>query len=576
MQWFYNLKIRNKFLATALAIIIFVGTLSGVGIWGLFILNQLAVHQYEDEIHVYHLIKVTKSVQLARNANRQAIAELSLPKIQEARALSVKHEAEATKNWQLYLDSLEESEAAFKAKIDQVTEFWQEWQKETAQVLQVALENTPEAKQKGLELLALGWGQKTTDALQGVIDEEYAEISKHNEDGQAIFRLLLTLMVCTVIAVMILALSAVFVLARSMTRPIERLRTATQALAQGDLTQPVPVQTRDELAELSQSYNNTLSSLHGLIGQIYLQSRLIGQATNELAGQARQQVSGSSQQANAITETTGALEELDKAAEEITLMAHTANGAVEQSLRQAQIVSKLAAEMEQTQQHGRAVVAKTLQGLHGLSEQVTDFESQQQALTEQAQVIHSVIALISEVAQETHILALNAAIEAAGAGQYGERFAVIAAEVKRLADRSLGATKEVKTALESLAQAVEAANRQAQHSLTVAEYVTAEAAQTDDVLLALTSLSGQVSTASQVIVREVQGTVSLTNNIGAAVRQQQIASHQMLEKMLEIKAVTTQTLSSLREGEVATAELDHAAHRLESSANNFKLAVVVR
>jgi methyl-accepting chemotaxis protein WspA len=572
MKWFHNLKIRNKFLAIALTIFTFVAVLSGVSLWGIYTINQLAEEQREDQTHVYYEITTSKNIQLARNANRQAIAELSVPKIQEAIALSRKYEAEARQNWEQYLATGEEAEEAFTVKITKVKDTWAEWQKETEQVLRVALENTPEAKQKGLDLLALNWGQKTTDALQAIIDEEYEEIARRGEEAQQIFRLIVLTIICTVVAVILLTLGAVFVLARSITRPIQRLRTATQALAQGDLTQQVPVQIRDELGELSQAYNTTLYSLQGLVGQIYRQSRLIGQAANELSSQSRQQVSGSSQQASAIMETTGALQELDKAAQEITLMAHTANEAVEKSLRQAQTVSRLAAEMERTQQTGRAVVAKTLEGLHELSQQVTAFESQQQALSDQAQVIHRVIALISDVAQETHILALNAAIEAAGAGQHGDRFGIIAAEVKRLADRSLFATKEVGAALENLAQAVEVTNRQAQQSLTVAEYVTTEAGQTDDVLLALTKLSGQVSTAAQVIVREVQGTVSLTNSIGAAVRQQQVASHQMLEKMLEIEAVTTQTLSSLRDGEVATVELDQAAHRLETSANNFKLA----
>ena len=238
----------------------------------------------------------------------------------------------------------------------------------------------------------------------------------------------------------IVALAVVGLLTSALLHPLTQLKERLAKLAQGDLTQPVQIVNRDELGELGQTYNLTLISLRQLVNQLYLQSQQVSGISQELNSQVHSQVSGSSQQVSSVTEATAAIQELSQAAAEIARQAQQTSGAVEQSLELADAVNSLADEMVEAQGEGRQLVAQTLIALNSLKEQTAAINEQQQSLLAQTGVIKEVISLLDSIAKETHLLALNASIEAAGVGIYGERFRVIASEVKNLADRTMKAT----------------------------------------------------------------------------------------------------------------------------------------
>lgn len=376
--------------------------------------------------------------------------------------------------------------------------------------------------------------------------------------------------VLTVLA-LVVAIGLAYLFTAAVTRPLSQLRNRLADLANGDLTQSVVIANRDELGELGQTYNSTLASLRELVKQLYSQSQLVTSASEEITSQSRTQVLGSSQQASAITEATRALQELSQTAREIARQAFKATEAVELSLQRAHAVSNLTDEMTAAQEVGRATVARTVTALHNLKDQVVAIEENQQALVSQSATIQQVIGLIDNIAKETHLLALNAAIEAAGAGSYGSRFAVIAGEVKQLADRSLVATKQVRASLGGISSAVERASISATEGLQEAAQAVSEAGDSDKALLALTALSQQIKEAALDIVDYIEGTAALATHIGVATQQQQVASQQMLETMVQIEAVTAQTLSSVRQSENATQRLNLSARELENSADAFRL-----
>lgn len=418
---------------------------------------------------------------------------------------------------------------------------------------------------------------KQANRLRGITDEltqqelhaieiEYQETTDQIDNSAWLIRGI-------VLIALLLAISLALLQTAALTDPIRRLRRSLTNLAAGDLTQRLEIVNRDELGELSLTYNSTLTSLRTLIHQLYQQSQQVSAATEKLSSQARQQVAGSSQQASAITEATQVLQELSQTAELIAGQTLRASEAVNFSLERANSISSLAEAMVVAQEQGRTTVADTIESLYNLKEQVSAIQAQQEELLGKSDLIRRVIALIDSIAKEIHLLALNAAIEARGAGAYGERFAVIAGQVKQLANRSVEATQEVRSALGGISQAVAQAEQQAKQGLEDAQVAVKKAGKSDQVLLSLTSLSEQVKAVSYEIVAQVQDTATLTTNIGVATRQQQVASHQMLEKMLEIETVTVQNLGSIKQGEAATTQLSLSAYALGQSADAFKLVV---
>ena len=413
---------------------------------------------------------------------------------------------------------------------------------------------------------------KISGLLRNLSEEETRSLA--NNYNQALDRANISewLIAILIVVGVVAAVVVLWLLSAALLRPLNELKERLAKLAQGDLTQPVQIVNRDELGELGQTYNLTLMSLRQLINQLYLQSQQVSGISQELNSQVHSQVSGTSQQVSSVTEATAAIQELSQAAAEIARQAQQTSGAVEQSLELADAVNSLADEMVEAQGEGRQLVAQTLTALNSLKEQTAAINEQQQSLLAQTGVIKEVISLLDSIAKETHLLALNASIEAAGVGIYGERFRVIASEVKNLADRTMKATSQVGEALISIVRAVTEVSTQVRQETIGAEQAAHNSLQSDLALLKLSKLSAEVKNAVERIVQEISGAALMAKNIGTATTQQQGASQQMLERMVEIEGVTSQNLNSLRQGEKAIYMLNQNARQLENSADTFKLS----
>lgn|GEM_PF-1683280 len=371
---------------------------------------------------------------------------------------------------------------------------------------------------------------------------------------------------------LLLAIVFGYVLTATIIRPVNQLKTRLSDLAKGDLTKTVQIINRDEFGELSDIYNLTLDSLRKLVQQISVQSQQINTTARELTVQSVEQVASSTQQARAVFEATQAIQELNHTAEEIARQATNSSQAAESSLGQAQAINQVANEMVVAYQQGRATVLSTVEALNKLNERVISFEQQQRELTSQASVIQKVVELIDSIAKETHLLSLNAAIEAAGAGEYGERFSVVAQEVKALAERSVRATNDIRSSLGQISHSIAQASESAKMGLDDAKEAVEQAGHSDNALLTLALLSERIKTAVHQIVNETQETSNLAIGIGIATRQQQQASMHMFEKMTQIESATTDTLDKVRESENATQQLNQTAQVLKYSADSFKLS----
>lgn len=371
---------------------------------------------------------------------------------------------------------------------------------------------------------------------------------------------------------LLLAIVFGYVLTATIIGPVSQLKTRLTDLARGDLTKKVQIENRDEFGELSDTYNLTLESLRTLVQQISVQSQQINSTASELSAQSSNQVASSSQQARAVFEATQAIQELSHTAEEIARQATNSSKAAGSSLDQAQAINQVADEMVVAYQQGRITVVSTVEALNKLNERVISFEQQQRELTSQASVIQKVVELIDSIAKETHLLSLNAAIEAAGAGEYGERFSVVAQEVKALAQRSVRATNDIRITLGQIYQAIEQASESAKLGLDDAKQAVEQAGESDNALLTLAILSERVKASVQQIVNETEETSRLALGIGIATRQQQQASMHMLEKMTQIESATADTLDKIKESENATRQLNQTAQVLKNSADSFKLS----
>ncbi len=176
--------------------------------------------------------------------------------------------------------------------------------------------------------------------------------------------------------------------------------------------------------------------------QIELAAELSAAAA-EMSATSQQQASGATEQASAVAEVTSTIEELGYTSRQIAQSAE-------------QVSDAASATMENLSQ-GQGAVDESVAAMERIKSKVQDVATRILALGERSQQIGEIIDLIDDISDETHLLSLNAAIEAAGAGEYGRRFAVVAAEVKNLANRTIAAAKDVKSVVAEIQSATSAA-----------------------------------------------------------------------------------------------------------------------
>ena len=222
---------------------------------------------------------------------------------------------------------------------------------------------------------------------------------------------------------------------------ISRLKPFWEVAAKasgGDLTHRVPVTTQDELGQMGEAMNHLLDELNGMLLQTQEVAHSLSQASGQLSDVGHQVVQVSRSQVNQAMQVAASVE----------TMASTAGDMA----RNTQGLASAATKVNESAVRGGEIVSSSIQGMESVSNRIQESAGRIQALGQRSQEIGDIIGVIEDIAEQTNLLALNAAIEAARAGEQGRGFAVVADEVRKLAERTGKATKEITTVIESVQQ----------------------------------------------------------------------------------------------------------------------------
>jgi PAS domain S-box-containing protein len=318
-----------------------------------------------------------------------------------------------------------------------------------------------------------------------------------------------------------------------------------EAVSSGDLTRSAVVDAGSDLFELAGQVNTMVTSVRTLLEKVNDAVSATASASTEISSSAEQMAAGAQEQTQQASEVAGAVEEMTRTITDTT--------------KNASLAAEISRQSGVNAREGGTVVMQTIEGMNRIAEVVKESAMTVQALGKSSDQIGEIIQVIDDIADQTNLLALNAAIEAARAGEQGRGFAVVADEVRKLAERTTKATKEIAKmikqiqhntsgAVESMelgTQEVEQGRLLATRSGESLKEIIVGAEKVVDVIAQVAAASQQQSSASIEITKNIEAISNVTSESAAGTQQIARAAEDLNRLTLSLQELLSQfTLSS--------------------------------
>ncbi|MBJ7374207.1 methyl-accepting chemotaxis protein [Pseudomonas atacamensis] len=349
-------------------------------------------------------------------------------------------------------------------------------------------------------------------------------------------------LISTLLALLVGVIAAV-IITRQITRPLQETLAVVERIASGDLTQNVTVTRRDELGVLQQGIARMGVTLRDLISGIRDGVTQIASAAEELS---------------AVTEQTSAGVNSQKVeTDQVATAMHEMTATVQEVARNAEEASQAAAAADGEAREGDKVVNEAIAQIERLASEVVRSTEAMSVLQQESDKIGSVMDVIKAVAEQTNLLALNAAIEAARAGEAGRGFAVVADEVRGLAQRTQKSTEEI----EGLVAGLQNGTQQVSAVMNNSRALT-------DSSVALTRKAGA---SLENITRTVSNIQSMNQQIAAAAEQQSAVAEEISRSIINVRDVSEQTAAASDETAASSVELARLGGQLQQMVSHFRV-----
>ncbi len=379
-------------------------------------------------------------------------------------------------------------------------------------------------------------GQQLLDNSEQLNNSQNAKRDADTRQAQS------TLGIATVVA-LILGVLAAWIITRQITVPLGQTLVAVERVASGDLTHNLSVDRRDELGQLQGSIQRMTVELRQLISGI---------------GEGVTQIASAAEELSAVTEQTSAGVNSQKVeTDQVATAMHEMTATVQEVARNAEEASEAAVAADQQAREGDKVVNEAIAQIERLATEVGHSTEAMAELKRESDKIGSVLDVIKSVAQQTNLLALNAAIEAARAGEAGRGFAVVADEVRSLAQRTQKSTEEI----EELISGLQNGTRQVATIMDNSRELTVSSVE----------LTRRAGTSLESITRTVSAIQSMNQQIAAAAEEQSATAEEINRSVLNVRDVSEQTSAASEETAASSVELARLGSHLQALVGRFRV-----
>ncbi len=324
----------------------------------------------------------------------------------------------------------------------------------------------------------------------------------------------------------------------------QKMLVEMEKFAKGDLSIGLKIENKDDLiGKLFTGFNQVVDNIRNIIIKVTEAVQATASAANQISSSTEEMAAGAQEQSSQATEVAGAVEQMTKTIYETTKNTVQAT----EASKNAGVIAK----------DGGRVVEETIVGMNRIAEVVRKSAGTVQELGKSSDQIGEIVQVIDDIADQTNLLALNAAIEAARAGEQGRGFAVVADEVRKLAERTSKATKEIATMIKQIQK----------DTYDAVDSMQEGTKQVEDGKL----LAEKAGSSLQEIIHGAQQVVDIVTQVAAASEEQSSAAEQISKNIESISSVTQESASGIQQIAHASEDLNRLTLNLQELIAQFKL-----
>lgn len=462
--------------------------------------------------------------------------------------------ARIDKGWKIYepLPQTKEEEVLWK----QFVKEWEEW-KAAESKIDATLNSIMTAGNDDVRSSAKQQYFSALDAAKALFDKSEATLEKIIElnvnvaaeaqkeaesSGRQAMVVMVTTSAIALAALLVLGARTSLGILRTLGGEPDEARAMVQRIANGDLRQNLALKAGDT-ESLMASQQKMQENLRTMVNEIAITVDRTEQAAQALA-------SASEQEASASEGTSESASSMAASVEEMSVSINQVSDNAREALKTAGRAGQLSVD-------GGRVIGEAISEINSIASVVRSTAANMTALNESSNQISSIVQVIKDVADQTNLLALNAAIEAARAGEAGRGFAVVADEVRKLAERTAGATTEIGGMIDQIQQQTHA-------SVTTMETAV-------DQVNHGVELASQAGNAIEEIRESVRQVVDVVNYIGTAIAEQSAASQQIAQRVEQVAQASEENNSAAQQTANAAGELSTLAVQLRNAISRFEV-----
>lgn len=573
MKYFNDLKVGIK-----LSILILVSFLSLITVGGI---GYYYLQESTDQMNVLYQDRLIPNDEISEliiqiESNRATMLEMVLTtdmdmdKRQQLKELIGERKKKANNSMEVLKKVPMDPKAAdYMARIEQAQNNYRPIRDE---IIELVLQNR-NAEARALSYTKLPPVSKEYLKEVEMLDQHYSDLAKKANDdnmkaGKRAIQIIagFTSIMFIIIGVMGLLIS------RMITRPLHSLVLVCDQLASGDFRDHSrKLLRKDEIGQVANALAEMRTSIRNLMKRIGESSEQVAASSEELTASAEQSAQASNQIATSISDVANGTSEQLAAADEASSTVEQMSVAIQQVAASTNEVSEQSNIASEKAKNGDKVVEKAIGQMNLIADTTHAFAENISALNEKSQDIGQIVEAISGIAGQTNLLALNAAIEAARAGEHGRGFAVVADEVRKLAEESREATKKISKLISEIqvdtGNAVAAMNNSSNEVRIGTEVVTAAGTAFREILELVTLVSSRVIEISAAIQELASGSQQIVNSI----KKIDALSNKSAGDAQSVSAATQQQLASMQEIASSSQALADLAQDLQVAVSKFQV-----